>query len=165
MRIIALLLILLLPPGVQAKDYCKQIKETHDSKTGALTLRSPDMTNITVLKQFRTDTFFALLIHFTDEHEHFKGGGGVITFEDGTSITDESVTVHCVQEQSQLVGGQMSTGSMSGRYLLQGFFRITEENAAHFMLKKIKSVQLHTAVKIVPGKEAEKVQKYVACLK
>ena len=164
MRIIALLL-LLVPLRLPAKDYCKQIKEVRDAKTGALTLRSPDMTNITVIKQFRTDTFFALLLHFTDEHEHFKGGGGVITFEDGTSITDESVTVRCVQEQTQLVGGQMSTGSMSGRYLLQGFFRITAENAGHFMLKKIKSVQLHTAVKVVPGKEAEKVTKWVACMK
>ena len=164
MRTIALLLTLL-PLGLLGKDYCKQIKETRDAKTGALTLRSPDMTNITVLKQFRTDTFFALLLHFTDEHEHFKGGGGVITFEDGTSITDESVTVHCVQEQSQIMSGQMSTGIMSGRYLLQGFFRITEENAAHFMLKKIASVQLHTAVKVVPGMEAEKVRRWVACLK
>lgn len=164
MKVIALL-ILFMPLSVLAKDPCKQIKETRDAKTGALTLRSPDMTNITVLKQFRTDTFFALLIHFPDEHEHFKGGGGVITFDDGTSIADESMTVHCVQEQSQLVGGQMSTGSMSGRYLLQGFFRITEENAAHFMLKKITGVQLHTAVRRVPVKEAERVQKWVACLK
>lgn len=164
MRIIALL-ILLLPLSVPAKDYCKQIKETHDAKTGALTLRSPDLTNLTVLKQFRSDTFFALLIHFPDEHEHFKGGGGIITFDDGTTLTDESVTVRCVQEQSQVMGGQMSTGSVSGKYLLQGFFRITEENAAHFMLKKITSVQLHTAVRRVPAKEAEKVQKWVACLK
>lgn len=164
MRTIALLL-LMLPICVLAKDPCKQIKESRDAKTGALTLRSPDLANITVLKQFRADTFFALLIHFPDEHEHFKGGGGIITFEDGTTLTDESVTVRCVQEQSQVMGGQMSTGSVSGKYLLQGFFRITEENAAHFMLKKITSVQLHTAVRRVPAKEAEKVQKWIACLK
>lgn len=156
---------MLLPLCLLAKDPCKQIKETRDAKTGTLTLRSPDMKNITVLKQYRTDTFFALLLHFADEHEHFRGTGGVVTFDDGTTITDEAMEVRCVQEQSLVMGGQMSMGSASGRYMLQGFFRITEANAAHFMLKKIKSVQLHTAVRVVPGAEAERVRKWVTCMK
>jgi len=60
----------------------------------------------------------------------------------------------------------MSAASTSaGKYILQGFFRISDEHAALFMLKKIKRVDLHTAFRLIPAREAEKVMGYVRCLK
>ncbi|MCF8451175.1 MAG: hypothetical protein K9G49_14975 [Taibaiella sp.] len=148
------------------KDLCRKIIRTTDNTTGALTLKSPDLVNITVIKQFRqSDTFFALLLHFSDINPHFESSGARIVFEDGSELMDESVRVKCVQEQSLLVGGRMSGAASSGKYILQGFFRITDQHAASFMFKKIKRVELHTAFRLISTREAENVIGYVSCLR
>ncbi len=148
------------------KDPCSQIRTTADNVTGARTLKSPDLKNITVIKQFRIDTFFALLLHFTTENPHFDSWGARIVFEDGTVIDDETVAVKCVQESSALTAGAYAGGAVtSGKYMVQGFFRITDATAVHFMLSKIASVSLHNATKLIPPKEATKVMEYVQCMK
>ncbi len=152
--------------GYAKKDPCSQIRTTADNVTGARTLKSPDLKNITVIKQFRTDTFFALLLHFTTENPHFDSWGARIVFEDGTVIDDETVAVKCVQESSALTAGAYAGGAVnSGKYMVQGFFRITDATAVHFMLSKIASVSLHNATKLIPPKEATKVMEYVQCMK
>jgi hypothetical protein len=162
-----LLFFMLAAPGSYGrKDPCKRITMVTDNKTGALTQKSPDLKDITVIKQFRTDTFFALLLHFTDSREHFEKYGASIEFEDGTVITDEDVRVVCKQETSMLMSGSMSPGGgASGRYMLQGFFRITDEHAAKFMLQRIKAITLHNAIRPIPRGEADRVMDLVRCMK
>jgi len=79
-RVLLFWLLLSAMPGY-AKDLCKKIARVTDNTTGAVTLKSPDLMNITVIKQFRaTDTFFALLLHFGDTDLNFESVGANIVF-------------------------------------------------------------------------------------
>ena len=162
-----LLILLLLPLLCQAqKDPCRKISRKIERKKGITTYRSPDTKYASVIKQVKTDTFFAILFHISDEREHFDTYGAAIEFEDGTEIVDESVAVKCAQEKAVIAGSAASASSSSngGKYILQGFFRISSEYAGQFTSSRIVKVRLHNAMQAIPKDDGYKMKKYIQCM-
>ena len=148
------------------KDPCRKISRKVDKAKGTITYKSPETKYAWAIKQIKEDTFFALLIHFTDNIEHFDQHGAEIEFEDGTAIVDDAVAIRCDQEKAIVAGSYASASSSvnGGNYILQAFFRITPETAPVFVAKRIKRVRLHNRFKDIPPNDGYKLKKYVACL-
>lgn len=146
------------------KDYCKHIFRSVDEK--GTTLKSPDLKYLSVLKQTKITTFFALHLHFSDLNQHFEATGAAIEFEDGSIIKDENTTVNCQQEKGELKSGYGSGSSFahSGEYVIQGFFTINDDNIEKLVSKKIIRIQLDKASKKISDKDAVKVMNYIKCL-
>ncbi len=167
MRGILLALLLLVSVAAMAeKDPCRKISRKVDKAKGTITYKSPETKYIWALKQYKEDTALALLIHFTDNVEHFETRGAEVEFEDGTTVVDENVVIRCDQEKAIVAGSYASASSSEngGNYILQAFFRITPETASVFASKRIKRVRLHNRFKDIPPNDGYKLKKYVACL-
>ena len=144
------------------KDYCKKIKKS--TEKGFTTYKSPQLKNTTLIRQQKDTPVFSLHIHLKDGIQHFETRGAEIVFEDGTILKDEKVRVHCMQELTSINGTASPSSTSSGEYLLQGFFSITDENLPMFTTKKIKRVQLHTAISLVSERDARAIMNYVICM-
>lgn len=162
-----LLFLLLLPLLCWAqKDPCRKISRKVERKKGIVTYRSPETKYAYVVKQLKADTAFAILFHFSDDHEHFETYGAAVEFEDGTVITDDNVAVKCAQEKSVFVGGpnSASTTSYGGKYILQGFFRIGSEYTEKFTTSRIARVRLHNTFQNIPKSDASDLKRYISCM-
>jgi hypothetical protein len=167
MKGVMLAFFLLISFGAMAeKDPCRKISRKVDRSKGTITYKSPETKYAWALKQIKEDTFFALLIHFTDNIEHFEQRGAEVEFDDGTTIVDEMVAVRCDQEKAIVAGSYASASSSvnGGNYVLQAFFRITPETAPVFAAKRIKRVRLHNRFKDIPPNDGYKLKKYITCL-
>ena len=147
------------------KDYCTKIKKSIDEK--GTTYQSPESKYISVIKQFKIDSFFGLHLHFNDANQHFDAVGALVEFEDGAIIKDENAKVDCKQEMTEIGGGHISTAATthSGEYLLQGFFHINEVNIEKFVSKKIIRIQLDNASQKIADKDATRIMSYIQCLR
>lgn len=144
------------------RDFCKKIKKT--TENGFTTYKSPELKAISVIKQLKEATVFTLHIHFKDQIQHFETYGAEVEFEDGTILKDENVKVHCTQELSSINGMTSSSSTISGNYMLQGFFSITDENVTKFASQRIVRVQLHTAIRPISYKDGNAIMNYVICM-
>lgn len=161
-----LILLLLLPLlAFGKKDECRKIKKSTDRRKGIILYRSPDLAHIGAIRQLKTDEYFVLYFHLSDDNQHFDRSGALVEFEDGSIVKDEQTQVTCIQERSEIAGGTSAgTTTHSGKYLLHGFFHINEANKEKFLSQKIKRIQLDDAGQIIPVKEADKIRKYISCL-
>jgi hypothetical protein len=148
------------------RDPCRKISRKLDRKKAMVTYKSPETKHAYVIKQITTDTFFAILFHFYDEKEHFDTYGAAVEFEDGTSISDDAVSVKCVQEKAVLSGSanMASSSTNGGRYILQAFFRVSAEYAPLFASKRIAKVRLHNAMQAIPKNDGYNLKKYIGCM-
>ncbi|GAA4469006.1 hypothetical protein GCM10023093_27810 [Nemorincola caseinilytica] len=148
------------------KDPCRKITRKVERKKKTTTYKSPETKYAFVIRQIKTDTFFAVLFHFSDEREHFETRGAAITFEDGTEIVDENVEVRCTPERSVFIGSTASASSSSngGRYVLQAFFRISDHYIGHFATSRIVKVRLHNALQAIPKDDGYQLKTYVNCM-
>ncbi|MCW3122490.1 MAG: hypothetical protein JWQ38_1982 [Flavipsychrobacter sp.] len=162
-----LLLVLLLMPVFcfAVKNPCRQIKKTSNPVKKARGYESPMLEHVTVLKQYKPTNFFVLRFYLKDAGQHFGTTGAVVKFADGTELKDESAVVECKQEPSTVTGGVFSTGSQSGAYVLQGFFKITEENVTKLSTTKIESIYLSDVSARLKDKDAVKLKSFIACMK
>ena len=148
------------------KNYCKKIKRKVDEDKGTITYQSPILRDITVIKQFKTNPFFGLLLHIYDVYDHTEIiKGSEIEFEDGSVLKEENTKVDCKQEMTEISVNSFGASSHSGEYLLQGFFHINDKNAQKFANKKIVRVQLGPVSQRVPDKDATDMRHYVRCLR
>jgi len=89
----------------------------------------------------------------------------MIELEDGTILKDEQAAINCNSEGAVINGGNANSSSAwSGKYLLQAFFHITQENIGKLASEKIIKVQLHDLAKMVNTKEADHIVQYISCL-
>lgn len=152
--------------AIAQRDPCRKISRKVERKKNMVTYKSPETKHAYVIKQIKTDTFFAILFHFYDEKEHFETYGAEIEFEDGTSIADDAVSVKCMQEKAIVAGSasMASSSSNGGRYMLQAFFRINAEYANIFATKRIAKVRLHNAKQAISKDDGYNLKKYVGCM-
>ena len=161
-----LLLLVLLPVVCFGKnDICRKISKNYTREKGVrvASFQSPALLHITAIKQIKGDTVFALNLHLNDYNQHFEGMGAAVEFEDGTVLTDDDVKVHC-QQEAAVIDGSSSGMSRSGRYMMQGFFYISDDNRHTFTTRKIVRVRLHDTWKNIPQKEASRIISYLKCM-
>lgn len=147
------------------RNLCRKITKSYQREHGlkVITFKSPELPYLTAIKQCKTDTAFALLLHFYDSKEHFDAKGAAIEFSDGTILKNDDAKVLCQQERSEVVGSS-AIASHSGQYLMQGFFVINKENIGAFTSKTIARIQLHNASQIIPLKDGINMCTYIKCL-
>ena len=162
-----LLLLLLLPVVCIAKrDPCRQIKRVSNTEKKTRGYESPAMAHIMVVKQTKPTEYFGLNFNLSDDYEHFNRTGTEVEFEDGTVLKNETAIIACTQEPSTVAEGAFSTGgSHSGKYILRGFFRITDENVAKFTSSKIVSIHIADVSTKITTKDAKNIMIYVGCMK
>ncbi len=167
MRYLLFILVLSSFTAYAQKDPCRKVKRTVERSKGMTTYKSPEFKYATVIKQIKTDTFFAILFHFIDNYEHYDRYGATVEFTDGSKITDDNMAIKCTQDIAVFVSGASSVSSSSngGRYVLQGFFRITNENIEMLCKKRIASITFHTARQAISQKDGLEIMKYVRCIK
>ena len=163
-----LLLTFLLAPvfSTAQTDYCKKIKKDEDPSKGTITFRSPELKSLTVIRQFKINTYFYVLIRVADYRPHFESKDVTFTFADGTTLRDAELTVDCRQQGGMLANdAATSTSSYSGNYILQALFPITDETLTKFTTQTVTSVTLNGVTKKVSEKDGEKLSAFIACMK
>ena len=147
------------------KDPCRQVKRTWDTEKRTHGCESPALTHVTVIKQNKPTKFFVLRFYLKDANEHYNATGAAVEFEDGTTIKNEAATIDCRQEASTLASGPFGSGTHAGEYILQGFFKINEENIEKFTSSKITRIRLSDVAAKINDKEANMILTYVTCMK
>jgi hypothetical protein len=162
-----LFLVLFLVPSLcfAQKNYCKKIKRKVDEDKGIITYKSPVLKSLSVMKQFKSNPFFGLMLRSSDVYDHADARGSIVEFEDGSILKDENVPVLCKQEISYISGDTYGSGSHSGEYVLQGFFHISDANIQKFVSKKIVRIQLDNVSQQIPVREATQIRNYIRCLR
>jgi hypothetical protein len=161
-----IVLILLVVPTIcfAQNDNCSKIKKSSNEK-GDIVYKGQETKNISVIREFGVNPYFALHIHLTDERMHEASGEIRITLSDGTVMNDEQAKIYCRQETSVLAtGGTNGSEAHSGSYNLDGFYTVTETNVEQLMRQQIIAIELDHVKRKVRGKDAEHIAADIGCL-
>ncbi len=162
-----LFLILFLIPSLcfAQKNYCKKIRRRVDEEKGIITYKSPVLKSLTVLKQFKANPFFGLMLHSSDDADHTDAKGSMVEFEDGSVLKEDNVPIMCKQEVTYISGDTYGSGTHSGQYILQAYVHISDANIQKFVSKRIVRIQMDNVSRNIPPKEAMQIRNYIRCLR
>lgn len=146
-------------------DYCNKIKKDEDPSKGTITFRSPELKSLTVIKQFKINTYFYVLIRITDFRPHFDAKDVTVTFADGSILRDAELKIDCTQQGGMLANdASTATSSYSGSYVLQALFPLSGDNISKFTAQTAITVTLDGITKKISEKDGKKLSAFIACM-